>query len=514
MACQRFSDLPSASAVLTGTEIMPLTNGSNVDQKTTPGAIAISATAYDAVLTYTEGYEVLAADGNIYRALQNAVGQTPQTSPAFWKLAVVQDATTLAVPSVHSTIIAAMTYLEGAIIQAPVVIQVANGAYNYTTTQINLAHPYGRLISITGNIVTPASCSLSFAALPSPPTTPYLNSDSGSIYSSSPSMATINGFSVLKSGGAPVFGHCGILASNGATINVGANMIVNGFYANLAALNDGVILASAAVALVTVSGAYAIYADNGTVQAPTAAVTGPGHAIGTRRSGVVRANGITVSATNATFVNMASGLVEVPSANVGNVDTFYDVDGVANFVIDTGATFGSASLADISLGGTLNYNGAFVAANNQDLSLAQIEADAIQTIAGPNQTVFLDEAIPGLNTAGVDLSLSAGDLTGLVIDTSMGWATVPVALRIGATDQILGIASGVSALDAAGVVVIPATWLVGVAFVSAFGTTATLTGPLYNGLGDQTPGVSVTIRSAAGAADSGEQIHWFIMDQA
>lgn len=505
--CQRFSANPPASAVLTGREIQPLTNASNVDQKTTTGAVAISATEYDATLTYTTGYQVLATDGNVYRALQNALGQTPQTSPTFWKLILVTTSTTLAVPSVHSTIISALTALDEAILTAGVTIQVADGAYNYTTTSINLTHPYGRHISIIGNTATPASCSLSFAALASPPTSPYLNPNSGSIYASGPSNVTINGFSILKSGGAPVFGHCGILASDGATINVATNMIVNGFYADLAALDDGVINA-VGVDLVTVSGAFALLADNGTVNAPTSAITGTGGAIATRRNGYVRMNDSTVDAAIVTAVTMESGTAVLTSTTVGNVDTFYDVDGSGNFVSDTGATYGTASTADISLSGTLEYNGAVVAANNQDLALAQIEANAIQTIVGPNQTVFLDGAIPGVNTAAVDLNLSADGNTGVTIALADGAVSIPTFLTIKDTTTFQGIEGGVATLDVSGEATIAATWVTANTNIVVSSANNALAGPLSCEVGDIVPGVSFKVQSAAGAADSGFDFTW------
>lgn len=509
MACQRFTDLPSASAVLTGREIMPLTNASNVDQKAPTGAIAISATEYDSTLSYTEGYQVLAADGNVYRARQTTVGDTPETSPTDWKLILVQDPITLAVPSVYATIISALTALDEAILTAGVTIQVADGAYNYTTTSINLTHPYGRHISIIGNTATPASCSLSFAALASPPTSPYLNPNSGSIYASGPSNVTINGFSILKSGGAPVFGHCGILASDGATINVGTNTIVNGFYADVAALDGGVINA-VGVDLVTVSGTFALLADNGTVNAPTSAITGTGGAIATRRNGYVRMNNSTVDAAIVTAVTMASGTAVLTSTTVGNVDTFYDVDGSGNFVSDTGAIYGTASTADISLSGTLEYNGAVVAANNQDLALAQIEANAIQAIAGPNQTVFLDGSIPGVNTAAVDLNLSADGNTGVTVASVDGGAGIPVSVAIGATSAITGIAAGTDVLDASGSMTVVAPWvdntIVVPQFVSSFTVTGTSLHVILN------TGVGFTITSDAGALDSGVPVNWIALD--
>lgn len=506
MACQRFSALPSASSTLTGREIVPLTNASNVDQKTTTGAVAISATEYDATLTYTTGYQVLATDGNIYQALQNALGQTPQTSPTYWKLAYVLTSTTLSVPSVHATIIAAMTYLEGTVVTAALNIQVANGAYNYTTTQINLAHPYGRFISITGNTVTPASCSLSFSALPSPPSSPYLNSNSGSIYANAPSNVTINGFSILKSGGAPAFGHCGILASNGASINVGANMIVNGFYGDVAALNEGVITASSGLSLTTVASAYGIISDNGIIQAPGVAIAGPGDGISLRRGGFVRANTCTIDAAIGIAFVLESGDLRVENSTVGNVDTFYEVAGNSNLIQDGGTTFGTAGVYEIGLTGMMVYNGATVSADTKTFARALIEPNTTQNVTDPGESVFLGTT--GIDTIVRDLVLSADANGGVIIRGADGSAEIPVSLTVGATRALTGMDSDTAVLDAAGLAVIPAAWITANTVIVCSSGSPSITGTLFSEAGDITPGVSFEIESTAGAADAGVIVHW------
>jgi hypothetical protein len=510
MACVTINDLPSASASLTGLEVVPLQNASLVTQKTRTGAIAISATPYDAVLTYATGYQVEAADGNVYRALQSAVGQTPETSPLYWKLILVTVPTTLTVPSVHSTIISALTALNEAVLTATVTIQVANGAYNYTTTQINLAHPYGRFISITGNTGTPASCSLSFAALPSPPTSPYLNPNSGSIYSSGPSGVTINGFSVLKSGGAPVFGHCGILASDGALINVGTNMIVNGFYGDMVALNGGVINATG-VDLVTAGNTYALVADNGTVIAPGSAITGAGNGALIQRSGVVRMNNSTIDSAIVTAVTMSDGTVELPATTIGNVATFYDISGAHNTINDDTATFGTASLYDISLLGEMAYNGAIITADGDTFSRSQIVANTVQLVTDSGgASVFLDGAGSnnGLDAVGADLTLAAGTNVGVTVFQADGGVAIPVTLTIGTTNALSGVAQGTATLNGSGVALVAAPWVTNATTVVAISQVPSLVGPLNFIPGNVIPGVSFEIESSSGATDSGLGINW------
>jgi len=503
MACQRFSALPSSPSVLVGNEIVPNTDSVNVDRKATTGAIAQAATGWLATTTYVKGHYVVFND-NIYRAVQNNLNQSPLDNPTNWKYVLIVSGTTLNVPGDYATINSALAALSDAVIADNMLIQVEDGAYNYTTTQIDLSHPYGQFITIQGNTGTPASCSVSFSALLSPPSSPYLDANSGSIYASSPSGVTINGFSILKSGGAPAFGHCGILASDGAAINVGPNMIVNGFYADLAALNGGLIVSEAGLALTTVASAYGLLADNATIQAPGVAIGGPGDAVSVQRGGRVRINNSTIDAAISIFVTMIDGTVEATSSTVGNVDIFYEVQGSVNVINDGGVTYGTAAAYQIGLSGTLNYNGAIVTASAQTFPRSLIATETVQLITSATESVFLDTN--GVNTAAQDLALAANGNTGVIIDSATGAVGVPVSLEVGSTSPYTGLQGGSGVLDAAGVLTVIAAWVTANTIIVPEFNDATATGPRLQSV--ITPATSFTLTSGAGAADVGKAVRW------
>jgi hypothetical protein len=510
MACKAINALPSGGAPDVGV-VLPGDDTSNITRKYTAGNISVSGFTYDATITYPGGIQLEGGDGSIFLSLQTALNKFPEDEPTFWQRTFIPagPTRTLSVPDVYATIQDALDALALSVIAGDepddVVIQVEDGAYNLALTQIRLAHPYGGKISILGNVATPASCSLSFAGLNVLPSSPYLNPDSGCIYADAPSNITIDGFSILKTGGAPSFGECAILASNGAVINVGVNMIINGFYADVAALNGGEIYSDSGLALTTVAGGYGAYCDNGTIQIPGAAFTGAGDAISITHGGFVRANDCTVDAAIGIAYVLNDGRLESQNATVGNVDTFFEVSGNVNAINDGGTTYGTAGAYEIGLSGTMNYNGAIVTATAETFARTLVEANTPQHVTSSTESVFLSPT--GVDTNVQALALKAGGTTGVSVATT-GATSIPVSLALGSTSAHTGLQGGTATLDGAGSVVVAAAWVTAnTKVIVSFGGAGGV-GPLRSNNASIVPSTSFAILSDAGAADSGQDVNW------
>lgn len=508
MPCTQIPALPSGSSVLTGDELFPGADASGVTRKYGPGAIANYGVGYDSSIPYPEGAVVHAADDNLYYALQTVpTNNFPELSPLYWKFLVIQNNVTLNVPADYATIIVALAAINQATITDEVTIQVADGAYNYTTTQIDLSHPYGDKISILGNTGTPASCSLSFAALPNPPSSPYITDDSGSLFAAGESNIFIDGFALAKSGGAAAFGHCGLLASNGATIRLGANVTFTGFWANVAALNGGNIIGdvTGGNALATTAGTAAVYADNGHVQLAAPAITGLGRGVWALREGTVRLDAATLDTAIDTAFILDNGHLEAFATVAAQVNIVYLISG-ASSAKDTGSTIAAPATAFIRVDGQLVYNDTTLVGNAADIASGDIATGTIQHAGAGGESVFLTDT--GIDTLATPLILGADGNTGVTISNVTGAAAIPVSLALGATAATTGLQGGSGVFDAGGLLTVPATWVTANTILTATFRGATGTGLLHADSASITPGVSFVISSSVGAADAGVSVGW------
>ena len=140
---------------------------------------------------------------------------------------------TLAVPSVYSTIQAAMDYLNAHTIAAgtTVKIQVADGTYNLSAN-LNMNHPQGSQIQLVGNETTPASVVLSVAG----------SGFDCLTVSDGNKLGYLNGFKFYKTVKALAADNTtAILANNGATIICGDDIVVDNWYYGIAARNGSTI---------------------------------------------------------------------------------------------------------------------------------------------------------------------------------------------------------------------------------------------------------------------------------
>lgn len=500
---------------MSGSEIAIAETGGNVLQY--PAAkIAQSATNWNTAHQYNANIIVRASDGNLYKSVIANIGQDPiLANTTYWLPFAFLANTTLSVPSTLTTIPLALAWLSHAVIDSSVTvtIQVADGTYALTTNQLALNHPDGARIRLIGNVTTPASCTLTFTALPNPPTAPYLAADSGSIYRSiGGATGLIDGFTITKAGAAPVFGHNAILASNNSTVNVGGNVVISGFYGGLAASNGGNLLAVGNVSdsvTVTTPGTdtYGIYAENGYIQAPYILINGTGSGVSAAYNSFVRVNNATFAATLEIAVTIISAYVNLASSTIGAVDTFYEIGGPNNTIIETSTSYGAASVYEIGLDGSVDYNGAFITAEVKTFDRADIESKTTQVIAGSTTSVFLDPA-GGLATKGMNLTLDANGNVGASISSTNGAVTLPVSLKIGATSVHTGLQGGVGTLDASGQLTVAATWVTANTIIVVSWNDGGGVGPLIQDTADITPGVNFTILSDAGAADVAKVVKW------
>ncbi|MCA8068545.1 hypothetical protein [Burkholderia vietnamiensis] len=138
----------------------------------------------------------------------------------------VGESVTLNVPTQFTTIPAALSAIAGWVIHGSVTIKVADGSYSLSNIVLN--HPYGNNCHLIGNVTTPANCVLSF------------NSSDGITVAPGTKWGEVNGFYIQKTGGKSNFG-CSTFG--GQFTKLGPNVVVDGFYYGIAALDGGVIYA-------------------------------------------------------------------------------------------------------------------------------------------------------------------------------------------------------------------------------------------------------------------------------
>ncbi len=143
----------------------------------------------------------------------------------------------------------------------------------------------------------------------------------------------------------------------------------------------------------------------------------------------------TIDAAIAIAFVMTGCTINALSVTVGNVDTFYEVQNSNNYVDDTGATFGTASVYEIGLSGTLNRNGAVITGTSVTFPRTTITGNSLQRISSATDSVFITGT--GLDTKVQDNALSAAGFAGLIVDSAAGAASAPVSLAVGATNAWL-----------------------------------------------------------------------------
>lgn len=154
-------------------------------------------------------------------AIASYVASTLPESDASGPTVAAGQLVTLSVPADFSSISSAWDSIAEWSIASTgrVVIQVADGTYNISTTLV-LNHPFGSRISILGNVANKSACVLLFS--------PNMDAIYGSLGNAMP---FIDGFTIKKSTKAVWPDNTtGILADMGATMNVGANVLVDNFY--------------------------------------------------------------------------------------------------------------------------------------------------------------------------------------------------------------------------------------------------------------------------------------------
>lgn len=513
MPCVEIPDLPASSTYLSGEEIMPLVQLA-ATRRSTSAAVAQSATTWDLDHDYREGFVVKDNDGNLYVAVTDNIANDPSDhDAAFWKPLLVLVNTTLTVPAEFTTITLALEYLEGATIaeDATVTISVADGVYNLTTTQLALNHPYGHRIQLIGNTTTPANVSLGFTALTAPPTSPYLDSNSGSIYrNSGGTWGLIDGFTITRTGGSAVFGHCGILSFN-SRINVGANMVISGFFFPLACQAGTLICAGtgAGAPIIqpdAVANAAGIYANAAHIEAPFITINGTNGGAVLQEGSEVRLNDFTTAAgLSDVFILSGNSTLIVPNGTAGDAGVYISSIGSAT-IVDTGTTYGTASSGDIDMEGLLTRNGTLLSTAGAVFPFTLVTAGglSIQRIVSGTESVFVTD--DGLNTEVLDLELAAAGNQGINIEAATGNVQVPVSLELGSTAPALGLEAGTATLDGAGTVTVLTPWVTAATEIVVGAGELAITGTLA--VTAITPATSFVITSSAGAADGGLDVKW------
>lgn len=159
---------------------------------------------------------------------------------------------TVNVPSQYTDVKAAFDAVASWVILGTLKIQVADGTYNWTRSQL-MNHPYGKNIQVLGNVTTPTNCVIRGT---NPPTFDMFVTSNGhqlgyfdGIFVDAISKATLAN------------NYTGLLASQGATIICGTKVRVNNWYYGIAARNGSHIYCR--YAQVSNAGDVGIWAMNG-----------------------------------------------------------------------------------------------------------------------------------------------------------------------------------------------------------------------------------------------------------
>ncbi len=139
---------------------------------------------------------------------------------------------TLNVPSQYADVQAAFDAIQSWVISGTVIIQVADGTYDWTRTQ-KMNHPFGSNINVRGNIATPNNCVIRG---PNPPTFDMFVTDNGH------HLGELDGFMVSLTAKATLANNAtAVLANNGGSIICGNSIKTNNWFYGIAARNGSFI---------------------------------------------------------------------------------------------------------------------------------------------------------------------------------------------------------------------------------------------------------------------------------
>lgn len=257
---------------------------------------------------------------------------------------------TLLVPSQYASIDAAMAYLSKFNItnNATVTIQVADGTYNITQP-ISLYHRDGKQIQIIGNVTTPANCIISYTG-----TGAFVASGS------STTVGLINGFKITSThwtshGVWNSIGGSGIAAILGATIYVGAKVLIDKCYYGVRAAEGGQVYVDPAGITVTESGDGGFFAFmGGTIECINSISNTAADSANGLGFGFIAENGGTMRADNADatgnqisgfFVNLGGSMWASSSTSTSNGRHGYEIERgsaaeIRNAVANSNTVFG------------------------------------------------------------------------------------------------------------------------------------------------------------------------------
>lgn len=269
---------------------------------------------------------------------------------------------TLNVPSQYADVQAAFDAIQSWVISGTVVIQVADGTYDWTRTQ-RMNHPFGNNIKVQGNIATPNNCVIRG---PNPPTFDMFVTDNGN------KLGYFDGFLVsLAAKAALANNYTAVLANNGGAIICGNSVKTSNWYYGIAARNGSFIKCQ--YANVNNAGDVGIWSMNGSaVDAQFATSTNASDTVNNWGFGFQAEYGSFMDASNASASgnNIAGiaalsnstvrALTSVASNNVGS-GIYAAMDGTVechNATANNNARYGTErSLGGVIIGGGLTTTG-------------------------------------------------------------------------------------------------------------------------------------------------------------
>jgi hypothetical protein len=269
---------------------------------------------------------------------------------------------TLNVPSQYADVQAAFDAIQSWVISGTVVIQVADGTYDWTRTQ-RMNHPFGKNIKVQGNISTPNNCVIRGT---NPPTFDMFLVDNGN------TLGYLDGFLVSLTAKATLANNwTAVLANNGGSIICGNSMKTNNWYYGIAARNGSFVKCQ--YANVNNAGDVGIWSMNGSaVDAQYATSTNASDTTNSWGFGFQAEYGsfIDCSNGNASGCNIAGiaalsnstvrALTATSSSNVGS-GIYAAVDGTVechNAIANNNTRFGTErSLGGVIVGGNLTTTG-------------------------------------------------------------------------------------------------------------------------------------------------------------
>ena len=160
-----------------------------------------------------------------------------------------------------------------------VTLQLAAGLYSYSSP-LGLAHPDGISIEIMGDTVTPSNVILDFT-------------DCSGLLFSGTYLSLLDGVEIRGNRTGLPLGAVGIQANAGATVNLGNNVIVDGFDIGIQAQFGGVVMAEQTTSSNNTLDGYNAF-SNGVIYAAGTSASGNGG------SGYAAAEGGTINARNTT----------------------------------------------------------------------------------------------------------------------------------------------------------------------------------------------------------------------